>query len=653
MLRQLVFGLVVLVLGSAVLVSSGVAARELQLAPLAAVSDHPVEGRSIGEMTYMGMSDPRYEEAIRSYLAEHGVDHPRPLALDGRSAFDAAREMLNVELRNGRTIAQWVELAKADNLLSLQPQAEVEGDLVKDTARLARAAGLSFTAADRISVQKQAAVLPVELRAPFADLVHVVANVYEAQLPIAARMDAKLATATDAMHLVMGAEDREATLAGALAIVAAENAFRAAVGKIDITTVAAAPIFADPAGLVILGSEANDVYGRTGVLQDPILLVDLGGDDTYFTSAAGACPDVADLIADCNGLVVSTLLDLAGNDVYSFDGQDSFTQGAAGMGAIGVLVDVDGNDQYLSKFARSDSGRGPVFMYINGGTQGYALAGVGLLVDGLGDDVYRQDVQARTRDIWGFSQGFGNAGGLGISADGAGDDEWLAYGNDIGMTGCCFQGLYPGGTGFYTGLGIMSDTGSGADRYHAWDEATTTDFYAYGFAAFGGTGIFFEDGGNDDYYAGESASNPFINPLLNCAYGTASFAGLGVFLEMGGHDTYFGDTRSPRNAATMNEGFGGPAEGEGVFLDVSGDDGHFMEAHSGAARTLNYDMTHGRGLALGGGEGATGNTFGLFLDLGGADAYTGARPSQDNAAWPTGADINAGRIPGLFVGNEP
>jgi hypothetical protein len=249
-----------------------------------------------------------------------------------------------------------------------------------------------------------------------------------------------------------------------------------------------------------------------------------------------------------------------------------------------------------------------------------------------------------------MSQGFGNAGGVGIVSDGTGDDRWLAYGFDTaGLRG--FQGLYPGGTGFFGGLGILTDTGQSADDYYAWDNASSTDFYAFGFAAFGGTGIFFEDGGDDDYQAVEKAtgvSGTVITPLLNCAFGTASFAGLGVFLEMGGDDHYFGDTIGPRSVATMNEGFGGPAEGEGIFLDVSGDDGHFMEAHPSFGAN-NYGMTYGRGILLGGGEGLLGDTVGVYLDLMGADTYTGAAPSRNNAAWPTGLDLEAGLVPAVFV----
>jgi hypothetical protein len=338
--------------------------------------------------------------------------------------------------------------------------------------------------------------------------------------------------------------------------------------------------------------------------------------------------------------VASAVFDLQGDDLYSFTGQPTVAQGAGSMGGIGVLVDSTGNDGYYTMMERTT--QPPFFQYVDGGVQGYGQAAVGIWVDATGNDVLESDITSANYDIWLFSQGVGNLGGVGLSSDGAGDDQWLSYGFDSGISG--FQGMYPDGSGFYGGVGVMTDTGLGNDDYHSWDNATTTDYYSMGFGAFGGTGIMYEDGGDDDYQAVESATNPWIIPLLNCAFGTASYAGLGIFIELGGHDHYFGDTVSPRATSTMNEGFGGPAEGEGLFLDVSGDDGHFMESHSGNGQSY----TGGRGVLLGGGEGLTGDTVGVYLDLGGFDRYTGASPSRDNGAWVFGADINAGEVPQII-----
>lgn len=646
MLRQTALAL------SLVLVASAAVASSVSLASLA--PPETMEAMPLGQMTYRALEDPRFEERVRHYLAEHGLDHPRRLDLQGASPIDVARATLNENERAGRTVAEWVRLANAQALLALQADARAPASLADEVARLADIADAPYDAAQLAQVRAQADALPADVRAPFAALVAATADAYAAQTPVADEVVHRLALSNGALTYALTAEERETTLANALAIMAATNAFREAAQSVAFPT-SADPLFADPLGLVYLGSAGNDVYERGGQYGDPILIVDPAGNDLYRTSAGGACADRQQMIHACNGLVASVVLDVLGDDEYEYDGVPTNAQASGSVGAIGLLVDAEGDDRYFANFVQATPPRpfwGGPLGYIDAGAQGFGLAGVGLLVDALGDDVYEADVTSSRYSVWGFSQGFGNVAGVGIAADGSGNDDWLAYGFDGGITGRSFsqgfQGLYPGGSGFFGGVGVFSETGYGSDEYHAWDNATTTDFYAYGFGAFGGTGIFYEDGGDDHYEAVESATNPWIAPLLNCAYGTASFAGLGAFLEMGGADHYFGDTRSPRLVATMNEGFGGPAEGEGIFLDVSGDDGHFMEAHMDDV--LEPSMTHGRGLLFGGGEGAFGgNTVGIYLDLGGSDAYTGAAPSQNNAIWLAGMDFEAGSLPSILT----
>lgn len=649
MLRKLLLCLVVVLTASAAVASSlSVTAGGLATGP---ATDEELAGRSLGDLIYQGMNDPRFEARLQHWLGDHGLDHPQRLDLAGASPIDVARSKLNAEPRLGRSVAEWVQLANAQSLLALEPQTapRADADLVDEVARLAAAYDVVYTPAQMAEMRTSAAAIPADLRAPFAALVSAMADATLAQAPIAEDVMSRMRKADLAFRLTDA--EREATLVNALGLVAAQNAFRLAVA--DAPHVAT-PAFSDPAGLVILGSSGDDTFARTGQFQDAALIVDPSGNDTYQQLAGGACPDTLNLIHECNGLVAAMVVDLLGDDDYTYTGAPTNSQASASLGAIGILVDVAGSDLYYSNFIQKQRVGdlwGGVLGYIDAGNQGYALAGVGILLDATGDDVYEGDVTTTWGSIWGFSQGFGNAGGVGIAADGSGDDDWLAYGFDTRLDRG-FQGLYPGGSGFFGGLGIMADTGLGRDEYKAWDNASSTDFYAYGFGAFGGTGIFYEDGGDDDYTAVESATGAAgttIIPLLNCAYGTASFAGLGAFLEMGGNDNYFGDsiTGLPRPVATMNEGFGGPAEGEGIFVDVSGDDGHFMEAHPNGV--LNYAQTYGRGAWLGGGEGLVGNTFGVYLDLAGDDVYTGAAPSQNNAVWPAGLDLEAGMVPGFFI----
>ena len=152
----------------------------------------------------------------------------------------------------------------------------------------------------------------------------------------------------------------------------------------------------------------------------------------------------------------------------------------------------------------------------------------------MGEDTYLFNVKSSAgRSIWEFGQGFGAAGGIGVVLDSWGNDKWLSYGLESpGLYG--FEGVYTQGTGFYGGVGVMADVGRGNDVYDAAITARTPDYYAQGFGAFGGFGILYEDGGDDTYSAVEIATNPWINPILNCAFGTGSYAGVGIMVELGG-----------------------------------------------------------------------------------------------------------------------
>jgi hypothetical protein len=638
--------------------SAAVALRAPELRP--ATSD-PVGKQPLGSLIYQGMNDPRFQARMAHFLSEHGLNqHPLKGDLHGLAPIDAARQVLNDEPRDGRTAAQWLELTKTSNLESIMPASPVRGDLVADDARLAADAGVPYTSTQLAQLRAGADALPADVRAPLGDLVHAMADAWEAQAPIASRVAAMVPNAQSAADLVMSDADREASLQNALHVVEAENQFRSdTAGLFQPTAGPSAHLFQDPEGLVILGGTGNDDYEPGGAFGDAVLIVDPAGDDTYHVSAAGACGAPVVAWFHCNGLVVSTVLDLQGNDSYSYSGAPAPVQGTGDLGAIGILNDVTGHDTYLSSFVRL--GGGPLFgfSYMDAGSQGQGLAGVGMLVDGDGGDTIEQDMADGTSsDMYDLSQGFGDAGGVGVLALGGGNNDVLDYGHDIGGSG--FQGMYNGGTGMWGGVGIFNAAGDGHSQYHAWDNSSSTDFYAWGFAGFGGTGIFFDNGSYNDFAGVEDSFHNTIEiPLLNCAFGTASYAGLGIFVVLGGHNSYYSDTYSvsgtgnPSDGSvfTQSEGFGGPTEGEGVFVAVNGDDGHFMQAHPYGGPN-EPQFTTGRGVTFHGGEGLTGNTAGVYLALGSGNTYTGAYPSQPNAVWAAaGADIaTTGTPPTLLPG---
>lgn len=564
----------------------------------------------------------------------------------GQSAIERADWMLNQNAVVGRAPMDWVRWANETYTLEAPPARTVaRGDLSANVLRLYAALGLP-TAVARPAIDAAAADLPEALRAPFAEVVGVVADAYDAQLPIAANVLARMADGMDVKEVFLTPMERDQMAASQARILGAIALFRARTGDVlartSVNAGAApdAPLFTDPEGLVILGGTGDTTYTRAGMFPDPILLVEPSGNDTYRNSAGGACPVTPEIFGtwlECNSLVVSVVADLGetgSNDTYSYDGAPSAVQGAGGPGGLGMLIDAGGNDSYFAKMTRGNVSPFDLTYYFDGGAQGYGYGGNGLLLDNAGDDTYRFDILSTSGySIWALGQGFGGAGGLGIASDVSGNDDWLSNGLGLPLVNNKargFEGIYTIGSGFYGGVGIASDTGAGDDFYSAKVTATSVDFYAVGFGAFGGLGAFYEDGGDDDYYTYERAttSTTLIDPLLNCAYGTASYAGVGAMVEVGGNDTYYGASISPRGSEVMDHGFGGPGVGYGVFTDTGGNDRYEMY---GEGTTV---MLVGRGEY----DSPDTNTFGSFADIGGDDTYIGGTPRTDNTQWTLGVD---------------
>lgn len=582
----------------------------------------------------------------------------------GQTPEQRAQWLMNARPAVGKTPATWLRSAATTFALDSRAEAAAasvpfaSADLATEVLRTYALVGHAPTAADRAGLAGQVARVPLDVRADFAGLLATVNTIYAAQLPVVAAVHSRWNAGFDPHVPLLTPAERDAMSARQATLMAALNRFRAIdVPKLTSTAAPAdAPVFADPEGLVILGGTGNDTYNRGGFAGDPVLLVDPAGDDAYNNSAGGACPFTPSVFGStwlqCNNLVVSVVADLgdgttaASDDTYTYNGVPAAVQGAGGPGGIGLLVDVGGNDTYRATMTRgSVAPFEPVAYYFDGGAQGYGYAGTGALVDGVGNDVYDFAVNSTSGySIWALAQGFGGAGGVGVAIDGAGSDQWLNEG--LGLTGNGFEGIYTMGTGFYGGVGIIDDLGGADDTYHALDTAQTTDYYAQGFGAFGGLGIQADDGGDDNYFAAERASNPFIDPLLNCDYGTGSYAGVGILVDGGGNDTYYGETTSSRSADIDNWGAGHPGVSYGLFLDAGGVD-HYEER--AISTTGKHTATAGLGLwqpQLGGdivdsplGE----NTFGTFVDLGGAvDTYIGEPALSpeigNNSQWAFGVD---------------
>jgi len=277
----------------------------------------------------------------------------------------------------------------------------------------------------------------------------------------------------------------------------------------------------------------NDKYtGKTGVpesFENPIsTVIDLDGNDIY---DGGKEPSNL----ACGLFGTGMIIDLKGNDTYQceqsgigcglygtgivadYDGDDKYTtndawgQGAAHAG-WGMLIDYSGNDEY---FCGTES-------------QGFASTlGVGLILDIAGNDSYRVSDTVNVSEIFGnhqisFAQGtgygrradFGDghslAGGVGILVDGSGDDTY--YGN-----------IYAQGAGYWWSLGILEDK-AGNDTYRCLQ-------YSLGSAPHFAIGCMVDSKGNDKYNVGN-------NEAITQYQSSARDGSIAVFIDGDGDDEY-------------------------------------------------------------------------------------------------------------------
>ena len=249
-----------------------------------------------------------------------------------------------------------------------------------------------------------------------------------------------------------------------------------------------------------------------------------GGNDTYRADHLGC------------GLAsfgVGLLVDRGGKDRYEID---RVSQGAAYFG-IGILSDLTGDDEYRC-FTQA---------------QGFGgVKGCGVLVDREGDDRYDaddtkirypspQDPKHNTSLAQGCAfgrrdhpgEGHSLAGGVGVLIDGKGDDRYSC-------------GVFGQGISYWYGLGMLIDR-EGNDTYRGvW--------YCQGSAAHYGVGALLDLAGDDKYVttltmgqgAGHDYSTAWFHDVAgndtyespgNCM-GLGLYNGIGIFWDGAGDDTY-------------------------------------------------------------------------------------------------------------------
>ncbi|WP_326541308.1 hypothetical protein [Pseudorhodoferax sp.] len=399
-----------------------------------------------------------------------------------------------------------------------------------------------------------------------------------------------------------------------------------------------------PWGVLLVDTLGTD---RRYELDDPLLVVDVGGDDRYVFAGRSARNRI------------SVLLDLGGNDRY--EARAPASDPSAGLLGYGILWDSSGDDHYRGGwFAQGAAVLGAALLVDEGGSdhyeavamaQGFAWGGLGLLLDRAGDDRYAAashaqgsagpaavalllDASGNDRYALGaeaivvrspqlpdrntsMGQGAGRglrataqapavAGGFGLLLDLAGDDSYRAD-------------VFAQGAGYYLGVGLLVDA-AGHDRFEA-------AWYAMGAAAHAAAGVLLKEGsGNDQYRVSHSTG-----------LGAAHDGSLAYFRDEGGDDQY----------TLGNLGYGAAQDAAvALFVEAGGDD-----RYAGAGPPC-----HAFGLARHSPEGPVlphGVGLGLFLDLGGHDHYPPHCKAGDGAAWSGGeggAPADRATGPGVSAG---
>ncbi len=361
-----------------------------------------------------------------------------------------------------------------------------------------------------------------------------------------------------------------------------------------------------------------DTTGRNNrhSLKDPLLVLDVGGDDGY------------EFLARSETHAISVVLDHRGNDRYAAAAPGADPSSAT-LG-YGILWDTEGDEVYQgTQQAQASALFGGALLVDGGGSnrfvasshsQAYAVGGVAVLLSGGGDDEFT----AQT-----YSQATGGPLGAALLVDPGGNDHYtlgnvplvrpspqlpdrntsMGQGAGYGLRGVFWDGRSTSG-----GIGLLLDL-AGNDRYEA-------QLMAQGFGYYEGLGLLLDDGGNDSFdavwYAMGSAAHDAAGVLLKRGFGndvypsthaivlgSAHDLSVGVFVDEGGDDAY--------SVGEMSLGVA-HANSTGIFVDAAGNDRYTVS--SPTCRALGAAFQHEWGIAR---ERLA--NLGLFMDLGGLDTY--------------------------------
>lgn len=331
--------------------------------------------------------------------------------------------------------------------------------------------------------------------------------------------------------------------------------------------------------VIDLGGNDGYVDGVTSLQRPVLVLIDLDGNDIYRSAKPG--------VQGAAVLGVSMVLDLAGDDKYQ--AQD-VAQGSA-IGGVGMLIDYAGNDEYLGLRRVQGQAIGGVGILIDrAGSDDYRAAmwgqgfggplGFGMLDDIEGEDHYFcgghwPDSYEETPGLEGWGQGVGAGirqvanGGIGVILDGGGDDVYE------------FDYLAHGG-GYWCGVGFARDFGGSDQRLitrtsYARGSRTEPKFQRFGcgWGCHYAVGFCIDDAGNDVY----EGTIMGTGMAWDCA--------IGFLFDFAGDDRY-------EAAGGLTQGTGAQAS-LGVLFDYNGDDNYRGYGQGYASPSITYHDMPGCG----------------------------------------------------------
>lgn len=456
--------------------------------------------------------------------------------------------------------------------------------------------------------------------------------------------DVRLPTA-EAIALARAVEG--ADLARFRGVMGASFAAETPIGRVVIRDAAAHRYSPDdyPATLLVVDLGGDDTYeaqvAANATVDNPVsVLVDLGGADTYGYPVRASSLDTAETLpSDEAGrarsgsgapsmsrtgrqgsarLGVALLYDLGPQG----DRYQSLRM-SQGFGALGVggLYDEGGDDTYALEAGGQGAGILGIGALVDGGgrdrytawafAQGYAyVRAVGMLYDNDGDDVYDSKVTPilyPSPQSRGSNSSFTQGAGFGRRADGVPDRLSMSGGvgilRDRRGADRYSSGVFAQGTGYWGAMGMLLD-GAGDDSYDA-------RWYVQGAAAHYAWGALVDGGGRDTFNMSATREN--------MTAGAGHDFSLGILLNLGPE----GDSYGVPNLALG----AGNANGAGIFADEGGDDTYSARSALTVGNAALETLTDPGRLMR--------PTAGIFLDAAGSDTYDRmpAGPVGNDRVW--------------------